>query len=98
LAANGYAASGDVLNTGLNDSPGTLVHPWDNPVPGKTGNSGYLNYGAAFVAYISARHIPTGTGAAAFRAVNCRYWNVSFRAHSMRRDLWELGSSPRAAP
>jgi len=77
LAAAGYAASGDVLNTGLNDSPQTGVHPWANPVPGKAGNSGYFNYGAAFVAYISARHIPTGTGAAAFRAINSRYWNVS---------------------
>jgi Domain of unknown function (DUF4157) len=78
-AATGFTASGDLFNTGLEDSPRTREHPWDNPVAGKTGNFGYFNYGAGFVAYISARHIPDGTGARAFRAINCRYWNVSIQ-------------------
>jgi hypothetical protein len=36
-----------------------------------------MYFESAFVAYISARDTTLGTGAAAFTALNCVYWNSS---------------------
>jgi len=76
LVAPAFAANGDVRATNLNDSPQSAVQPWTNPVAGKAGNSGTFNYGAAFVAYISARNTTGGFAAADFRAIGNVYWNV----------------------
>jgi hypothetical protein len=75
--ARAFAACGDTQNTGLNDSPQSMLHPWANPIPGRGGTRGWFNYGVAFVAYISARDTTRGTGAAAFRAIANVYWNTS---------------------
>jgi hypothetical protein len=71
-----FSANGETQNTGLDDSPQSSVQPWANPVAGRGGTTGYFNYGAAFVAYISARDTTRGTGARAFRALGCLYWNI----------------------
>lgn len=73
--AQGFAANGDTRSPIMNDSPGSARHPWDNPVAGRAGNRGWFNYGFGFVVTLSARHRPTGTGAAAFRHLSHRHWN-----------------------
>ena len=73
--AQSFAASGDTRSPNINDSPGSARHPWNNPVVGRVGNSGWFNYGFGFVATLSARHKPTGIGAAAFRHLNHVHWN-----------------------
>ena len=76
LVAPAFAANGDVRATNLNDSPQSAVQPWTNPVAGKAGNFGTFNYGASFVAYISARNTTGGFAAGDFRAIGNVYWNV----------------------
>jgi hypothetical protein len=76
LVAPTFGADGDVRATNLNDSPQSAVQPWTNPVAGRTGDFGTFNYGAAFVAYISARDTTGGFAAADFRAIANVYWNV----------------------
>jgi hypothetical protein len=73
--AQAFAANGDTKFTGLNDSPSPGQQPWTSPVAGKGGTTGSLAFTAAFVAYISARDTTKGTGAGAFTALNCLYWN-----------------------
>ena len=75
--AQGFAADGDVSSPVMHDTPGSAIHPWDNPIAGRAGNSGWYNYGFGFVSTLSARHIPDGTGAAAFRHLNHVHWNFS---------------------
>jgi uncharacterized protein DUF4157 len=77
LASATFGANGDVRHTRIEDSPQSPVHPWTNPIVGRVGDTGSYNYGAAFVAYISARDTALGTGAAAFRAIGNVYWNVA---------------------
>jgi hypothetical protein len=73
--AQTFAADGDVRSPVMHDRPQTEVIPWDNPIAGRLGNSGWFNYGFGFVSTLSARHVPDGTGAAAFRHLNHRHWN-----------------------
>jgi len=73
--AQGFVADGDVRSPVMHDRPQTAVIPWNTPVAGKVGNSGSFNYGFGFVTTLSARHIPDGTGAAAFRHLNHMHWN-----------------------
>ncbi|MBL4901399.1 MAG: DUF4157 domain-containing protein [Desulfocapsa sp.] len=73
--AQGFAASGDTRSPNINDSPASARHPWNNPVAGRVGDSGWFNYGFGFVATLSARHTPTGTAAAAFRHLDSVHWN-----------------------
>jgi hypothetical protein len=75
--AQGFAADGEVESPIMHDQPATARLPWDNPVAGRVGNSGWYNYGFGFVSTLSARHIPDGTGAAAFRHLNHMHWNFS---------------------
>jgi hypothetical protein len=70
-----FSAAGQTLSPVMNDSPGSAREPWTNPVAGRAGNSGFFNYGFGFVTTLSARHTPTGTGAAAFRHLNHVHWN-----------------------
>ena len=73
--ARSFGACGDTRNTGLNDSPQTALLPWASPVAGKAGGPrGTFRYGAAFVAYISARD--TTAAAGTFRDLGAVYWNV----------------------
>ena len=44
-------------------------------MPGRVGNRGWFNHGIGFVATLSARHIPDGTGANAFRHLRHVHWN-----------------------
>ncbi|MCP4545434.1 MAG: DUF4157 domain-containing protein, partial [bacterium] len=73
--ARGFGANGDIRQPIIRDSPGSARHPWNNPTAGRTGNRGFFNYGFGFVATLSARHTPTGTGARAFRHLNHVHWN-----------------------
>lgn len=73
--AQAFAADGDTRSPVLQDSPGSARHPWNNPTPGRAGNSGSFNYGFGFVSTLSARHTPTGTGANAFRHLSHMHWN-----------------------
>jgi len=73
--AQGFAADGDTRSPVLSDNPGSARHPWDNPMPGRVGNRGTFNYGFGFVSTLSARHIPDGTGADAFRHLSHMHWN-----------------------
>jgi hypothetical protein len=73
--AQGFTADGDVRSPIMHDRPRTAVIPWDTPVAGKAGNTGTFNYGFGFVSTLSARHIPDGTGAGAFRHLNHMHWN-----------------------
>jgi hypothetical protein len=73
--AQGFAADGDVRSPVMHDTPSTGVIPWDNPVAGRAGNSGFYNYGFGFVSTVSARHTTAGTGAAAFRHLGHMHWN-----------------------
>ncbi len=73
--AQGFAADGDVRSPVMRDTPSTGSIPWVNPVAGRGGTRGWFNYGFGFVSTLSARHIPDGTGAAAFRHLNHVHWN-----------------------
>ncbi len=75
--AAAFAANGDVRSPSFDDTPGTAEIPWTNPVAGRAGNSGWFNYGDAFVTYLSARDTTAGTGAVAFRDIASVYWNLS---------------------
>ena len=72
--AQGFAADGDVRTPLFRDTPSERI-PWDNPIPGRVGTRGWFNFGLGFVVTLSARHIPGGTGAAAFRHLNHVHWN-----------------------
>lgn len=72
-----FTANGDVRSPSFNDTPGTQRFPWANPIGGRVSNSGWFNYGDAFVTYLSARDTTAGTGAAAFRHIANVYWNLS---------------------
>jgi hypothetical protein len=72
-----FAANGDVRSPTFQDTPGPDHIPFANPVAGRAGVSGFFNFDDAFVAYLSARNIPAGTGAAAFRAIANVYWNIT---------------------
>jgi Domain of unknown function (DUF4157) len=73
--AQQFAADGDVRSPVMRDTPSTGRIPWANPVAGRGGTRGWFNYGFGFVSTLSARHIPDGTGAAAFRHLNHVHWN-----------------------
>jgi hypothetical protein len=73
--AQGFAADGDVRSPVMRDTPSTGRIPWANPIAGRGGTRGWFNYGFGFVSTLSARHIPDGTGAAAFRHLNHVHWN-----------------------
>jgi Domain of unknown function (DUF4157) len=75
--ARAFSARGETQSTLLRDSPQSALIPWTNPVAGRAGNSGWFNYGVAFVAYISARDTTSGVGAGAFRALGNIYWNTA---------------------
>jgi hypothetical protein len=75
--AQGFAADGDVRSPVMRDTPSTGRIPWANPVAGRGGTRGWFNYGFGFVSTLSARHIPDGTGAGAFRHLNHVHWNFS---------------------
>jgi len=75
--AQHFAANGDVGSPVMHDRPQTALIPWNNPVAGRAGNSGSFNHGVGFVSTLSARHIPDGTGAAAFRHLNHMHWNFT---------------------
>lgn len=74
--AQGFGANGDVRSPIMRDTPGEFV-PWANPIAGRGGTRGWFNFGLGFVSTLSARHIPDGTGAAAFRHLNHVHWNFS---------------------
>lgn len=73
--AQSFAASGDIKSPVIRDTPSTGQIPWANPIAARTGTTGMFNYGFGFVSTLSARHKPTGTGAAAFRHLNHVHWN-----------------------
>jgi hypothetical protein len=73
--AQGFAADSEMNSPVMHDNPGSAREPWDNPVAGRVGNRGWFNYGFGFVSTLSARHVPDGTGAAAFRHLNHVHWN-----------------------
>jgi hypothetical protein len=58
----------------MRDTPSRRI-PWDNPIAGRAGTRGWFNLGLGFVSTLSARHIPDGTGADAFRHLNHVHWN-----------------------
>lgn len=72
----GFAADGDVRSPIMRDTPSRRI-PWGNPIVGRGGTRGWFNLGLGFVSTLSARHIPGGTGAAAFRHLNHVHWNFS---------------------
>jgi hypothetical protein len=72
--AQGFAADGDVRSPIMRDTPSRRV-PWANPIAGRGGTRGWFNLGLGFVSTLSARHIPDGAGAAAFRHLNHVHWN-----------------------
>lgn len=61
----------------FSDTPQTALIPWDNPIAGRTGTRGWVNYGDAFVTYLSVRDTTAGLGAGAFRNLANVYWNLS---------------------
>ena len=73
--AQGFATNGEVKSPVLRDGPFSIRYPWNNPTSGRTGNRGWFNFSHGFVGTVSARHKPTGTGAAAFRHLGTRHWN-----------------------
>lgn len=75
IRAQGFAADGQTRSPIMRDTPRSGTIPWDNPIPGRAGTRGWFNYGVGFVTTLSARHIPDGTGAAAFRHLNHVHWN-----------------------
>jgi Domain of unknown function (DUF4157) len=74
--AQGFAADGDVRSPVMRDTPSERI-PWANPIAGRGGTRGWFNFGLGFVSTLSARHIPDGTGAAAFRHLSHVHWNFS---------------------
>jgi hypothetical protein len=74
--AQGFTADGDVRSPVMRDTPSRRI-PWANPIAGRGGTRGWFNLGLGFVSTLSARHIPDGTGAAAFRHLNHVHWNFS---------------------
>jgi hypothetical protein len=74
--AQGFATDGDVRSPIMRDTPSERI-PWTNPIAGRGGTRGWFNFGLGFVSTLSARHIPDGTGAAAFRHLNHVHWNFS---------------------
>ena len=74
--AQGFAADGDVRSPVMRDTPGERI-PWTNPIAGRGGTRGWFNFGLGFVSTLSARHIPDGTGSAAFRHLNHMHWNFA---------------------
>jgi hypothetical protein len=75
--AQGFTADGDLRSPVMRDTPSTGIIPWNNPIAGRGGTRGWFNYGFGFVSTLSARHIPDGTGAAAFRHLDHVHWNFS---------------------
>ncbi len=73
--AQGFTADGDVRSPVMRDTPNSGTIPWANPIAGRGGARGWFNYGFGFVSTLSARHIPAGTGAAAFRHLDHVHWN-----------------------
>lgn len=73
--AQGFAADGDTRSPVMADTPSTGRIPWANPIAGRGSTRGWYNYGFGFVSTLSARHIPDGTGAGAFRHLNHVHWN-----------------------
>ncbi|MBU4261463.1 MAG: DUF4157 domain-containing protein [Proteobacteria bacterium] len=73
--AQSFTANGDTRTPVMRDGPKTSEQPWDNPEPTRNSTRGWFNYGVGFVATLSARHVPTGTGANAFRHLNHVHWN-----------------------
>jgi hypothetical protein len=73
--AQGFAADGEVESPIMRDTPSTGVIPWNNPIAGRVSTRGWFNYGFGFVSTVSARHIPDGAGAGAFRHLNHVHWN-----------------------
>jgi hypothetical protein len=72
-----FGAAGDVRSPSFDDTPATANIPFANPILGRVGTTGFFNFEDSFVTYLSARNIPAGTGAAAFRAIANVYWNLS---------------------
>ncbi|MCY1019295.1 DUF4157 domain-containing protein [Pyxidicoccus sp. MSG2] len=77
FASGAFGADGDVRSTRLQDTPGVRRQPYTNPIAGRVGNSGWFNWGMAFVAYVTAQDTTAGTGAGAFRTLAHVYWNLS---------------------
>ena len=75
-----FTAAGDIRTTRIKDSPGALYIPYQNPEPGRNDTSGKFNFGASFVAYISARNRAAGYTPEAFRHLKSVYWNLSLAA------------------
>ena len=73
--AQGFTANGQTRSPVMRDTPSTGNIPWANPIAGRVGTRGWFNYGFGFVSTLSARHIPDGAGAAAFRHLNHVHWN-----------------------
>lgn len=72
-----FAANGDVRSPVINDTPGSGAIPWANPVAGRVSTQGSFSFSFGFVSTLSARHIPDGVGAGAFRHLNHVHWNAS---------------------
>ena len=70
-----FSADRDVRSPFFDDTPAYPV-PYANPVVGRAGSVGSFTHGVGFVTTMSARHIPTGTGAAAFRHLAHRHWTL----------------------
>ena len=75
--AQAFAADGDVRSPVMRDTPSTGTIPWNNPVAARGGTRGWFNYGFGFVSTLSARHVPDGAGAVAFRHLDHVHWNFS---------------------
>src|SRR6266704_452190 len=73
--AQSFVTNGETKSPVMRDTPSTGTIPWANPIAGRGGTRGWFNYGFGFVSTLSARHVPTGTGAAAFRHLNHAHWN-----------------------
>jgi hypothetical protein len=71
--APAFTGNGDVRSPSFDDTPGTGLVPWANPIAGRVSNSGWFNWGDAFVTYLSARDTISG----AFRDLANVYWNLS---------------------
>ncbi|UCF91853.1 MAG: DUF4157 domain-containing protein [Desulfobacterales bacterium] len=74
--AQRFAADGDVRSPIMRDTPSERI-PWASPIVTRGGTRGWFNFGLGFVSTLSARHIPDGTGAAAFRHLDHVHWNFS---------------------
>jgi hypothetical protein len=72
----GYTGDGDVRSLSTTDTPNQPEggeFPYDNPIAGRTGSSGYFNFTDAFVTYVSSRDKTSG----AFHDIANIYWNIS---------------------